>query len=272
MMQRSSRIAKRFAMFAVLTWVLTAAASVHAVLDEKVLSDIDIKQNIDATLPLDLAFIDDQGVTRSLRTFFGKRPVIVAPIYFDCPMLCSQFGNGLLRSLNALSLNLKDDYEVLFVSFNPKDAIAGSQTKLKVLTAGYREKTKVGGFHVLTGDEKSIGPLMDALGFRYTFDPVSGHFAHASAMVIATPTGKISKYFFGIDFNVRDLKFSLIEASSNKVGSIADRLLLFCYHYDPSKGKYGFAIQRVIQVAGMSTVLGLLTFIGMALRRERDHV
>jgi len=248
------------------------SVNARAVLDEKILGEIDVKQNIDTLLPLDLSFSDDQGKVRTLRSFFGKRHVIIAPIYFDCPMLCSQFGNGLLRSLNALSLNVLDDFEVIFVSFNPKDDVVGAQTKLKVLAAGYREKSKRTGFHVLTGDEKSVSALMNSLGFQYAYDPVSKHYAHASMMAVATPTGKISKYFFGIDFNVRDLKFSLIEASSNKVGSLADRLLLFCYHYDPAKGKYGFAIQRVIQVAGISTVLGLLTFVGMALRREKDHV
>lgn len=261
-----------FVVFLASLWLGSGVPQVQAALDEKVLGEIDVKQNIDQVLPLDLTFFDDQGNLRPLRSFFGNRPVVLAPIYFDCPMLCSQFGSGLLRSLNALSLNVQDDYEVIFVSFNPKDDVAGAKAKLNVLAGGYREKSKRSGFHVLTGDEKSISTLMNALGFQYAFDPVSKHFAHASVMAVVTPAGKISKYFFGIDFNVRDLKFSLIEASANKVGTLADRLLLFCYHYDPANGKYGFAIQRVIQVAGMSTVLGLLTFIGMALRREKDHV
>jgi len=229
---------------------------------------------LDQQIPLDLTFKDEFGRTVPLRSFFKPgKPVILAPVYYRCPMLCTQILNGVVGSLKAVSLNPAQDFEVVAVSFNPKEtwqlATAKKANYLeKYQSTGARGDAKAG-WHFLTGDEPSIKSLADTVGFHYKYDAVNNQFAHASAIYVITPEGRIARYFYGIEYKPRDFRLGLVEASANKIGSAADQVLLFCYHYDPTTGKYGMAITMVTRALGTATVLLLGGFVFIMLRRER---
>jgi len=233
------------------------------------LRSIGFDQNIDQRVPLDTLFRDESGATVRLGDYFGRRPVVLVFAYFDCPMLCTQVINGLSSALGVLSLVPGKDFEIVTVSFNPRDTPAAAAAKKAVYLERYKQPGAAASWHFLTGDESSIERLTQAAGFRYAWDADTKQFAHPSGIIVLTPDGRLARYLFGIEYGPRDLRFGIVEASAGKVGTPVDSLLLYCYHYDPMTGRYGLAIMRVMRLAGAATVLALVAFILAMVRRER---
>lgn len=233
------------------------------------LRNVGIDQRLGAAIPLDAAFVDEAGKDVTLRQYFGQRPVALVLAYYECPMLCTQVINAVAASIVPLNFEAAKDFNVLVVSFNPGDTPALAAAKRETFLKRYGRPGAEQGIHFLTGRSASIDALTKAVGFRYAYDPAIGQYAHPAAVTFLTTDGHVSRYLFGIEFAPRDVKFALMEAAQGKVGTVIDQALLFCYHYDPSTGRYGFAIITAVRVAGLLTLAGLGTFIVMALRRER---
>jgi protein SCO1 len=233
------------------------------------LRSIGFDQNIDQRVPLDTVFRDESGTSVRLGDYFGRRPVVLVFAYFDCPMLCTQVINGLSSALGVLTLVPGKDFEIVTVSFNPHDTPAAAAAKKALYLERYKQPGAADSWHFLTGDQESIERLTQAAGFRYAWDADTKQFAHPSGIIVLTPDGRLARYLFGIEYGPRDLRFGIIEASAGKVGTPVDSLLLYCYHYDPMTGRYGLVIMRVMRLAGATTVLALVGFIAMMLRREK---
>lgn len=232
------------------------------------LQNVGIDQNLNGNLPLGLRFRDETGADVRLDKFFGARPVIITPVYYGCPMLCTQILNGLVSGLKAVSFNAGEQFEVLAVSFDPSETPELATQKKDAYVKRYGRAGSEKGFHFLTGDEAAIKTLTAALGFRYTYDPKTKQFAHASGLMVATPDGRISRYLYGVDYAPRDLRLALVEAAERKIGTPIDGLLLFCYHYDPATGKYGAIAMNFLRLAAVVTVLGIGVFLTILFRRD----
>jgi protein SCO1/2 len=236
------------------------------------LREVGIDQKLSAPLPLDLSFQDETGQTMQLRQYFGKKPVVLAFVYYECPMLCTQVLNGLVESLRTLSFDVGKQFEVITVSFDPGETPKLAAEKKANYLRQYERSGAASGWHFLTGDSAAIRQLTSAVGFRYKYDAITDQFAHASGIMVITPEGKITRYFYGIEYPARDLRLALVEASENKIGSPVDQLLLYCFHYDPLTGKYGLVIMNVLRVAGIATVMALGMFMIVMFRRDRKIV
>jgi protein SCO1/2 len=223
----------------------------------ELLKQVGIDQKLNQSIPLNLAFRDENGQTVQLAQFFGQKPVILTLVYYNCPMLCTQVLNGVESGLKELPSDIGKQFEVVTISIDPTESHVLAKVKQEMYVGMYGRPGAAQGWHFLTGDEPQIKQLADALGFRYAYDPDTKQFAHASAIMLLTPEGKISRYFYGIQFPSRDLRLGLVEASEGKIGTPVDQVLLFCYHYDPKTGKYGLLISHVIQAGGALTVLVL---------------
>ena len=234
-----------------------------------VLSRVSFEQHLDEQLPLDLPFKDEAGRAVKLGDYFGRKPVLLTFVYYDCPMLCTEVLNGVESSLRVLNETIGKEFDVVTVSFDPKETPILAAGKKKAYLERYKRAEAEQGWHFLTGEQSSIETLTKAAGFNYFWDEASHQFAHASGIVIVTPTGKVSRYFFGIDYAPRDVKFALIESSNEKIGTLADKLLLYCYHYDPAKGNYGFVAMRAIRIGGAVTLLALVGFVFVSIRRDQ---
>jgi protein SCO1/2 len=221
----------------------------------ELLKDVGIDQKLNDEIPLDLKFRDEHGQTVELARYFGSKPVILTLVYYNCPMLCTQVLNGLDRTLKLLPMDIGKDFNVVTVSIDPTERPVLAEAKQAMYTGMYGRPGAAEGWHFLTGDEPEIKHLAQAVGFRYAYDAESKQFAHASVIMMLTPEGRLSRYFYGIEYPQRDVRLGLVEASQGKIGSAIDQVLLFCYHYDPHTGKYGLLISRVIQLAGVLTVL-----------------
>ncbi len=219
------------------------------------LAGVGIDQKLNAPVPLDLHFRDEAGRSVPLATYFHGKPVLLALVYYRCPMLCTQILNGVETSLKAVSLNPGQDFEVVSVSFDPQDTPETAGGKRKSVLQRYGRPGTEKGWHFLTGNEPEIRALTNAAGFRYKFDPVTQQFAHASAIMILTPEGRLSRYYYGVEYSPRDLRLGLVEASANKIGTPVDEILLFCFHYDPATGKYGAVAMNMLRGAGALFVL-----------------
>lgn len=219
------------------------------------LKDVGIDQKLNDSIPLNLKFRDEHGKPVELAQYFGSKPVILSLVYYNCPMLCTQVLNGLTRSLKQIPMGIGKDFNVVTVSIDPTERTVLADAKQTLYTSMYARPGGAQGWHFLTGEDDQIKRLAQAVGFRYAYDPDSHQYAHASGIMVLTPEGKISRYFYGIQYPERDLRLGLVEASEGKIGSPVDQVLLFCYHYDPHTGKYGLLISRVIQLAGAITVL-----------------
>lgn len=234
----------------------------------QILRDVGIDQNLNQQIPLDLTFRDETGKTVQLRQYFGKKPVVLSLVYFGCPMLCTMVEDGLLQSLKQISFSAGEQFEVLTVSFDPHDTAEIAAAKKELYVGLYGRPRSAEGWHFLTGDESSIRALTKAAGFRYAYDPQSGQFAHATAIMVLTPQGKLARYFYGIQYPPGALRLSLVEASREKIGSPVDAILLFCCAYNPATGKYGLLVSRLLMIAGGLTVL---TIGGLVLMLSRTH-
>jgi protein SCO1/2 len=233
------------------------------------LSRVGFDQNLDTQLPLDLNFRDESGRTVALGEYFGAKPVIVTLVYYRCPMLCGEELKGLARSLKPLTMTAGDQFEVVTVSIDPSETSDLAREKKEKILEYYGRPEAAKGWHFLTGDAQAVAALAKAVGFRYTYSEASKQYVHAAGLAIATPGGRLSRYFYGIDFPSKDVQFGLIESSKGKIGSPIARLLLFCYHYDPTTGKYTLAIVNILRIIGTATALGLAAYVVAMLRRDR---
>ena len=235
------------------------------------LREIGFDQNIDQTLPLDAQFRDDDGKTVTLGSFYGSKPVLLAFVYYTCPMLCTQVLNAMTATISTLSLDAGKDFELVLVSFDPRETPAQAAAKKAEYLHRYKRAGAEAGWHFLTGNQSEITRVTKAAGFRYTWDEQTQQFAHPTGIIITTPDGRLARYLFGIEYGPRDVELALVEASEGKVGSMVDSLLLFCYHYDPMTGRYGVYVMRTLRVAGVATVLLIGTFIVVMVRREKSQ-
>jgi len=232
---------------------------------------VTIDGHMNAQLPLDTVFRDETGRTVKLRDLMREgRPVVFAPVYYECPMLCTQVLNSLFTALGVISLDPGKDFTVVAMSFDPKEPTGLARDKKAAYMARYKRPGTEAGFHFLTGDQASITPVLETLGFRYQYDPAIDQYAHPAMIAVLTPDGRISKYFLGIDYSARDLRFALIEASEGHAGSTFERkVITWCYNYDPTTGKYGLLTMRLVQAGGIATIIAMLAFWTVMWRRER---
>jgi protein SCO1/2 len=232
------------------------------------LRGVGIDQRLDSQLPLNTEFRDETGRTVKLGEYFGNRPVILALVYYQCPMLCTQILNGLVRSLKVVSFNPGQEFEVVAVSFDARDTPELAREKKAMYVKHYGRPETAAGWHFLTGDLASIKAITQAVGFHYNWDAHTNQFAHASAVYVTTPEGKLSKYFYGVEYAPKDLRLGLVEASRNKIGTPVDQILLFCYHYDALTGKYTPIAFGILRLAGAATIFLLGGFVVLMLRRD----
>ncbi len=232
-------------------------------------AEIGIDQKLNQQVPLDLEFRDETGKAVRLREYFDGKPVILSLVYYDCPMLCTLSLNGLLNSLQHLTFSAGDEFNVVTVSFDPREKPELAAAKKRVYLTLYNRPTGWNGWHFLTGDQESIRRLTSAVGFRYKWDAASSQYAHATGIMLLTPKGRIARYFYGINYPATDLRLGLIDASAQKIGTPVDAVLLLCSHYDPVQGKYSLVITRVLQLAGAATVLVLGSFMLVWFLRDR---
>ena len=247
--------------------VLPAAAQQYGI--PAILKGVGIDQNLNAQLPLEAQFRDETGAPVRLGNYFRGRPVILNLVYYKCPMLCGMILNGMVKTLRRVDLNPGTDFDIVTISFDPKETPQLAAAKRQTYLTAYNRRGAAGAWHFLTGDDTQIHKVTDAVGFHYQWDERQHSWAHASAIFVATPEGKLSRYLYGIDYRDRDLRLSLVEASANKIGTLSDQVLLFCYCYNPRNGRYGLVISNIIDVGCGVTVVILAAFVILSLRRER---
>jgi protein SCO1/2 len=233
------------------------------------LTGVAFDQNLNAQVPLTTPFVDEHGQKVMLSDYFGKRPVLLVMGYANCPLLCSQVLGQIVRSLKVLDASVGKDFDILTVSINPKETPEQADKMRRSYLKRYNRPGAEEGWHALTGDEQSIARLAKVVGFKYNYNPKLNLYAHAAGFVLLTPSGRVSRYFYGIEYPAREMKPALAEAASSKIGSPIDRVLMFCYDYDPNTGKYTFAIMKVIQIFGVATALALGTYMFVMFRRDR---
>lgn len=263
---RSPRMPHRLT--AVLLLVLTWAGVARAQTADSILRDVGFDQHLGQQVPLDLTFRDESGQPVPLGRYFDK-PVILTLVYYDCPMLCTLTLNGLTSALKVLSLDAGKEFNVVTVSFSPQETPTLAAAKKETYLKQYTRPGAAQGWHFLTGDAGAIGRLTQAVGFRYAYDPAQQQYAHATGIVVLTPAGRIARYFFGVEFSPKDLRLGLIEASADKIGTPVDQLLLYCFHYDPSTGRYSAVVMNIVRVAAVATVLILGAFMMVMFLRDR---
>ena len=234
----------------------------------ELLTEIGLDQKLNAQVPLDLPFKDENGKAVKLGDYFGRKPVILTFVYYECPMLCTQVLNGLESALRVLNESVGDEFDVVTVSFDPSETPVLAAGKKQAYLERYKREGAEQGWHFLTGDQASIDALTKAAGFSYAWDEASQQFAHASGIIVVTPAGKLARYFLGIDYSPRDVKFALMESASERIGSLADQVLLYCYHYNPATGNYGFVAMRAVRLGGAVTLMALVGFVFVSLRRD----
>ena len=239
--------------------------------NSSILKDIGIEQKLNAQVPPGLVFRDESGREVRLGDYFGKRPIILALVYYKCPMLCTMVLNDVTRAMNSMRMNCGEQFDILTVSFDPGETPMLAADKKRQYIRAYRRPHAGEGWHFLTGQQASIDELTRTVGFKYAWDPKYQQYAHASGIIVLTPEGKTSRYFYGIDYAPSDLELSLAGASEGKATSVADQILLFCFHYDPTTGRYSLVISRVIQAAGTMTVLLLGSYVLFSLHRDRSR-
>jgi protein SCO1/2 len=247
---------------------LSSSAARGQQADGGVVSQVGFDQKLGVQLPLDLQFRDDTGRDLRLGDLFGRRPVILAPVYFRCPLLCNQLLNGLTRSLKPVSLSAGKDFDVIALSINPAETPELAGPKKHAYVEQYDRPGSANGWHFLVGDQPAIAALTKAIGFRYTYNPQTELYAHAAGVVVVTPEGKLARYFYRIDFPPKELESELARARAGRIGNPIGRLLLLCYDYDAATGKYTLSIMRLLRIAGTATAVALGAFVCLMLRRE----
>jgi protein SCO1/2 len=234
----------------------------------QILSNISIDQNLNQQVPLDLPFKDENGRDVKLSDYFGGKPVILSLVYYECPMLCTETLNGMVSAFKVLKFDVGKEFNVVTISFDARETPALAKTKKENYLRQYGRPGAEQGWHFLTGTQASIDAVTKSVGFHYAWDQSTQQFAHATALMLLKPDGKIAQYYYGVEFSPRDLRFGIIEASQGRTGTVVDQVLLYCFHYDPRSGKYGAVITRVVQVAGGITILVLGGFMFLMFRLE----
>jgi len=269
-MTRVSRVA---ALLGMCTALLAGDAHAQAAPDMEIMppppKDVGFDQHIGQDVPLDATFQNEMGKAVRLGDLFADKPIVLQLAYDTCPMLCSLSAQGLVSSLKAINLDAGVDFEVITLSFDPRDTPERSRLKKTTAVARYDRPHAEQGWHFLTGDEAQIKRVTSAVGFRYVWDEAAAQFAHPAGIVVLTPQGKIARYLFGIEYAAKDLRLSMVEASKGNVGTVVDQLLLLCYHYDPKAGKYGAVAMGSMRAAGMLTLLSLGGLVFVLTRRDR---
>jgi protein SCO1/2 len=230
------------------------------------LKNVGIEQHLNGEIPRDLNFRDETGKSVRLGDYFGKKPLILNLVYYQCPMLCGEVLSGLESALRVLKFDVGKEFDVLTVSFDPKETPEMAAARKAEMLKRYGRAGAADGWHFLTGSQASVDALTKAAGFDYEYDPKTGQFAHATAIMVVTPEGRIAQYYYGVEFAPKDLRLGLVQASQNKIGSIVDEVLLYCYHYDPDTGKYGAIISRILKIAAGATIFMLGTFLMVMFR------
>jgi protein SCO1/2 len=233
------------------------------------LRDVGFDQRIGETVPLEARFRDEAGRSVALGDYFGRKPVVMVLAYYECPMLCTLSLNGLASALKVLTFDAGREFEVVTVSFEPKETPELAAAKKAAYLKGYGRPGAESGWHFLTGEAGSVAALTRAVGFRYAWDEETRQYAHPAGVLVLTPEGRIARYLFGVEYSPRDLRFALVEASAGRLGSVVDDVVLFCYRYDPTRGRYGAAVMRLTRVAGALTLAALGAFLFGSLRRDR---
>ncbi len=236
---------------------------------DSVVTQVGFDQKLGVRLPMDLHFRDDSGRDLALGELFGRRPVILVPVYYQCPMLCNQVLNGLTRTLKPLAIDAGKDFDVVAFSINPSETPELAAKKKAGYLERYERPGTASGWHFLTGDAASIEVLTRTIGFRYTYNPDTKLYAHAAGIVVVTPDGQTARYFYGIDHSPRDLQYELERAGKGQIGSPIARLLLLCYDYDAASGKYTLSILRLSRILGTATAVALGSFLFIMFRRDR---
>jgi cytochrome c oxidase subunit II len=231
--------------------------------------DVGFDQRLDEQVPLDLDFRDESGKAVRFGDYFNRKPVILALVYYQCPMLCNQELNGLAGGLKALAFDAGKEFEVVVASINPRETYELAAAKKETYVRHYGRAGAAAGWHFLTGDPKPIEVLTRAVGFRYAYDSMLNQYAHASGVVVLTPKGRVARYFYGIEYAPRDLRFGLIEAAEERIGTPADQVMLLCYQYDPKTGKYSAAVMKSLRLGGVVTVLGVAALLFALNRKAR---
>ena len=234
-----------------------------------ILKEVRIDQKLDSPVPLDLPFTDEQGRDVVLGDYFGKRPVVLALVYYECPMLCTQVLNGLFSSMEPVKIDAGRDFDLVVVSFDPGETPAMALAKKAGYVKHYQRPTAEAGIHFLTGRQTSIDRLADAVGFRYVYDEAIDQYAHPAAISVLTAQGKVSKYLYGVEFAPLDFRFAVTAAGEGQIGRLVDQALLYCFHYDPATGKYSLAIMSFVRIGAVLTMVGLGAFLFVNLRRDR---
>ncbi|NTV62108.1 MAG: SCO family protein [Oscillochloris sp.] len=257
----------RWCVLAIMLAVALAPAAARAQADgSDPLHDVSFEQRLDAQVPLDLPFVDEQGQPVLLGDYFGQQPVVLQLSYYECPMLCTLVRKGMLDSLRELTLDAGLDFQVVNVSIDPQETTMMAANAKAASVSSYGRAGADQGMHFLTGTQDAIDRLAAAVGFRYVYDETIDQYAHAAGIVVLTPEGKVSRYFFGIQFNPSDLRLGLVESSSHRIGGLTDQLLLLCYHYDPHTGAYTGLVMTIVRVAATLTLLGIISLIVLLTR------
>jgi len=237
-----------------------------------ILDKVGIAQNLNAQLPLNLPFVDETGKAVTLGSYFGKHPAVLALVYYQCPMLCSEELNGLTSALRMVDVTPGKDYDVIVVSIDPSEGPALAAAKKAGYVKRYGKPETADGWHFLTGQQAAIDALCKTVGFGYTKIPGPdgklNQFAHASAIQIVTPEGRLAQYYMGVEYSPKDLRLGLVEASSNKIGTPVDNILTYCYHYDPGTNTHSLIVARVVQLGGLVMLLGLGGFLFVMFRMD----
>jgi protein SCO1 len=231
------------------------------------LTNVGIEQHLDEQIPRDLTFRDETGKAVRLGDYFGHKPMILNLVYYQCPMLCGEVLSGLESALRVLKFDVGKEFDVITVSFDPRETPEMAAAKKAEYLKRYGRTGATQGWHFLTGPQASIDALTKAAGFQYQYDSKTGQFAHATAIMVLTPEGKIAQYYYGVEYAPKDLRLGLVQASENKIGNLVDQVLLYCYHYDPATGKYGAMVMRIMRLAAAVTLLVLSLFMAILFRR-----
>ncbi len=232
---------------------------------------VSITQKLDSQIPLDLMFRDETGKIIRLRDYFHGKPVLLNFMYYRCPMLCSMVMEGVSSALTELKFNIGDEFDVITVSIDPRDMPEAAMQKKDKYVKRYGRMKAGEGWHFLTGSDSSIRKLTDSVGFEYAYDPRTDNFAHGTVLTVLTPAGRLSRYFYGFEYKPRDLRLGIVEASAGRIGTASDQLLLLCYHYNPSTGKYSRNAMTFVRAGGVATVMTLAGFIFVMLRKDRQR-
>jgi protein SCO1/2 len=235
------------------------------------LEGVSFQQRLDTPVPADLSFVDETGRAVRLGDYYGQRPLILALVYYECPMLCTQVLSGLTSGLKGLNFFVGTEFDVVVVSFDPGEGPGLAAAKKSAYVDRYGRPETAAGWHFLTGRKADIERLSETVGFSYTYDERTDQYAHAAGLTLLTPDGRISRYFYGIDYAPRDLRLGIVEAADRKIASPIDSVLLYCFHYDPATGKYGWVVLNIVRAAGILTVIGMVSLWIVLRRQERRH-